>query len=188
MWCLTTESSLVLESGLEYELARSLDREPTVVWLVAQPARLTFDDGTSHVPDLLAEHADGRVVIWDARPEHRQDERFQQAAELTRRACAQVGWEYAVHAGLSPARRLNLLWLTVFRNRPKWPHHDAQRELLAHAHEGVTVGDVLASDAGDGHLTAAMWHLMWTGELVVDLDVPITATTLVTVGGARADG
>ncbi|MFE4463760.1 TnsA-like heteromeric transposase endonuclease subunit [Oerskovia sp. NPDC056781] len=187
MWCLTTGSFLVLESGLEYELARSLDRESSIVWLVAQPVLLAFGNGERHVPDLLAEHADGRVVVWDARPADQQDEQFRRKAELTREACSQVGWEYAIYAGSSPAGQLNLQWLTAFRSRPTWPHHNERDHLLARARDGVTVGDIIRSDSGDGHLTATMWHLLWTRELVVDLDVPITFATLVTLVGVRVD-
>lgn len=183
----TTDGLVVLESGLEYELARSLDRDPSVTWLVAQPVIITFDDGAAHIPDLLAEHRDGRVVVWDVRPGERQDERFQRTAKRTAQACSEVGWGYEVHAGFAPARHLNLLWLGVFRARPSWPHAESRRELLGLARGGATVGDVLSHDAGDGHLTALMWHLIWSGELLVDLDQAINAATILTLTRAEVD-
>lgn len=187
MWSATTEGYIVLESGLEFELARSLDRDPSVAWLVAQPVSVTFDDGAVHVPDLLVEHWDGRVVVWDVRPRERQDERFQRTAELTAQACREVDWGYEVHAGFAPARRLNLLWLGVFRSSPSWPNTESRRELLGLARGGATVADALAHDAGDGHLTALMWHLIWSGELVVDLDQAINAATVLAFAGAETD-
>ncbi|MCC2321270.1 TnsA-like heteromeric transposase endonuclease subunit [Cellulomonas xiejunii] len=187
MWSATTGDYIVLESGLEYELARSLDRDPSVAWLVAQPVAFTFDDSAVHVPDLLVEHWDGRVVVWDVRPQERQDERFHRMVELTAQACREVGWGSEVHTGFAPARRLNLLWLGVFRAPPNWPHAENRRQLLALAGGGTTVADVLAHDAGDGHLTALVWHLIWTGELVVDLDHAISAVTVLTLAKAETD-
>ena len=188
MWSATTGDYVVLESGLEYELARSLDRDPSVAWIVSQPVAVTFDDGAVHVPDLLAEHRDGRVVVWDVRPQERQDKRFNRAAELTAHACGEVGWEYRVHAEFSPPRHLNLMWLAVFRAAPKWPHTESRRQLVGLARERATIADVLAQDAGDGHLTALMWHLIWTGDLLVDLDQVINAATVLACAEAGIDG
>lgn len=181
MACQTTGTFLILESGLEHELARELDRDPSVVWIAAQPALITFADGARHVPDLVAEHADGRVVIWDARPADRRGEDFYRTADLTREACHAVGWEYELFDTAATTRRLNLVWLTCFRRRPEWPHHAAKVRLLERAAEIVTIGELMALDEGDGHLIATMWHLLWTGDLVVDLDERITLSSEVSL-------
>ncbi|MEN5073110.1 TnsA-like heteromeric transposase endonuclease subunit [Isoptericola cucumis] len=186
MHCQTTGSSLVLESGLEYELARELDRDPSVAWIVAQPMLITFADGTRHVPDIACEHADGRVVVWDARPSDRRDEGFMRQARLTEEACTDVGWEYALYDSAEDARRLNMLWLACFRHQPAWPHHAARMRLQKAGRRSATVGELMALDAGDGQTTATMWHLLWTGSLTVDLDARITADTAVRLrGGPR---
>lgn len=177
MMCQTTGTFLMLDSGLEYELARVLDRDPSVVWLTAQPLQLAFNGGPRHTPDLLAEHADGRVVVWDARPVEKRDEAFERVADLTAQACAAVGWEYAVFDSPEAAEQLNTLWLRNFRHAPGWPHHDLEIQLLRSASTPVTVGELIQSDEGDGHLAALMWHLLWTGELVTDLSRRITADT-----------
>ncbi len=183
MSCQTTGSTLILESGLEYELARELDRDRSVVWIVAQPAMITFADGSRHVPDLACEHADGRVVVWDARPTERRDEKFLRTAKLTEQACAEVSWEYALYDTAHDARRLNVLWLASFRHEPQWPHHAAHMQLATTCANDVTVGELMELDDGDGHTIALMWHLLWTGELVVDLDERITAGTVVRYRG-----
>ncbi|MFI2294956.1 TnsA-like heteromeric transposase endonuclease subunit [Isoptericola sp. NPDC019571] len=183
MHCQTTASPLVLESGLEYELARELDRDPSVVWIVAQPMLMTFSDGTRHVPDIACEHADGRVVVWDARPSDRRDERFMRQASLTEEACTDVGWEYALYNAAEDARRLNMLWLACFRHEPAWPHHTARMRLQKACRRSATVGELMALDDGDGQTIAMMWHLLWTGGLTVDLDDRITADTAVRLGG-----
>lgn len=179
MACQTTGTVLVLESGLEHELARELDRDPSVAWIVAQPAMLRFEGEPGHVPDLLAEHEDGRVVVWDARPHEKRGAEFLRAAVLTEQACLAVGWEYALFDTAATARRLNLIWLANYRHRPGWPHHAAKCHLLERAVATVTIQELMELDEGDGQLIALLWHLLWTGELVVDLDEQITGTSLV---------
>ena len=35
---------------------------------------------------------------------------------------------------------------------------------------GASVGDVIAADDDRGFLTSAMWHLVWSGEIEMDLN------------------
>lgn len=182
MACQTTGTTLLIESSLEYEAARRLDRDPDVEWIVAQPVRIEFDDGSKHVVDLLAEHGDGTVVLWDVRPDDRQDEEFHRIVALTRSACAAVGWGYDVFGTQPTARRLNMLWLASHRRLPRWPHSQVTRHVANAVRAGAKVGDVLALDDGDGHTIAMLWHLVWTGYLIVDLDVPITGDSPITLG------
>lgn len=180
----TTGDFLLLESGLEYELARWLDCDPDVIWLVAQPFLLEFDGGRRHTPDLLAEHADGRVVVWDARPVEKRDEKFNQVTDLTASVCESVGWEFAAFDSPETTEQLNLLWLRNYRHAPGWPHTDLRRNLIRRAATPISVGELISSDLGDGHLTALIWHLLWTGDLVIDLSQRITPETLVTASEA----
>ena len=175
----TTGGAVGLESGLEHDLLRVLDRRSDVVWLVEQPARLRFARRRNgrpvrHVPDLLAEHDDGRVVVWDARPASRQDEPFRVKAELTAEACAAVGWGYEVFSGLSAMERVNLLWVDAARQAPAWAPAASLglRDFLTTADR--TLGEVRDHDSGAGHLVATLWHLIWCGIIDCDLTVPIT--------------
>jgi len=168
-----------VESGLEHDLVRFLDRRSDVVWLVEQPVRLRFvrrrnGRPVRHVPDLLAEHDDGRVVVWDARPPGRQDDLFHLKAELTAEACAAVGWGYEVFSGLSPVERVNLLWVDAAREAPAWaPAGSLELQDFLTAADR-TLGEVLDHDPGAGHLTSTLWHLIWCGTVDCDLTVPIT--------------
>jgi hypothetical protein len=38
--------------------------------------------------------------------------------------------------------------------------------------DGGSVGDVIAADDDRGFLTSAMWHLVWSGEIEMDLNAP----------------
>lgn len=178
----TTDAHLHLESGLEHDLLRELDRRPDVVWLVPQPCRLQLPlqrrrRRLAHVPDLLSLTADGQVTVWDARARTRQDAEFTLRADHTRRACAVVGWRYEVFTGLPPVRRLNLLWLHAYRQPMPW--YEESLQLLADpaSRRPATIGDVLAADDGSRELMAALWHGIWSGRISCDLDAAFRAAT-----------
>jgi len=188
----TTRRTIRLESGLEHDLLRALDRQHDVVWLAAQPTRLTFPVKRKgrpirHVPDLLSQATNRSVTIWDARAAARQDEKFKLKAALTAGACEHVGWSYRVFAGYSNVLRANLMWLQAYRRAQPW-YEPAGEVLSALLAGGTTsVGGVLAADAGSGHLISAMWHYLWRGDIDCELGVPITPATVLTAGQAEAD-
>ncbi len=188
----TTRRTIRLESGLEHDLLRALDRQHDVVWLAAQPTRLTFPVKRKgrpirHVPDLLSQATNRSVTIWDARAAARQDEKFKLKAALTAGACEHVGWSYRVFAGYSNVLRANLMWLQAYRRAQPW--YEPARAVLTALLAGDTtsVGAVLAADAGSGHLISAMWHYLWRGDIDCELGVPITPATVLTAGQAEAD-
>ncbi|WP_265442517.1 TnsA-like heteromeric transposase endonuclease subunit [Flexivirga meconopsidis] len=180
-----TGSMLRLESGLEHSLFRVLDRDPGVAWLVAQPVRLSLSPEVGrwqHVPDLLALMTSGEVVLWDARPRERVDEALTRAVALTADACREVEWSHRVFHGQSASEGLNTLWLHGFRHDKPWHEQWADRlvDVVQHAEDPVTVADVLATDDGSGEAVSTFWHLVWSGELVMDLSAPIGPDTTVT--------
>lgn len=183
-YSVTTGTHLHVESGLEHDLVRELDRQQDVTWLVAQPCRLRLPAKRrgrrlEHVPDLLTRHEDGTVRLWDARPAERHDDDFTLKARLTADGCASVGWHHEVFTGLAPVRRTNLMWLHAYRRPMPW--YAGSLQLL---HEslvaGSTIGDILRIDAGAGHVVSAMWHGIWSGQLTCDLDQPFTRATQIT--------
>jgi hypothetical protein len=187
----TTGGVLWLESGLEHDLARWVDRRADIDWIVAQPAMLHFPvsgrrRAITHTPDLLTSHVDGAVTLWDVRPDSRQDELFARKAELTRVECERVGWRYEIFAGLPTAVRMNLLWLAGYRRSMPW-HEERTATINAQmATDSITVGELLASDDGSGEIISTMWHLIWAGHLVCDLTEPLRGGTALR-RGARQD-
>lgn len=177
----TLDGPIHLESGLEHDLVRELDRDPDVQWMVSQPVRLGLKtaNGRSrvHTPDLLVLGRESAVTIWDVRPVERHDEKFVENRDLTEAACVEVGWGYRVYGGASPVRRDNVRWLTAYRREMPW-YPNARDELLGICREpDATVGAVLKADRGAGHLVSAMWHYAWTGAVAIDLDQPIGRST-----------
>jgi len=184
-YSMTNRDHISLESGLEHDLLRKVDREPGVLRIVAQPFRLSWlavpplNAPKRHTPDLLTVHVDGEVTVWDARAADDIDEDFRMKAELTRRACLAVGWNYQLFLGLEEVERLNFLWLHGYRRRPEWAASFEDRICSEATIDGATLGDLFSLDAGTGELISTVWHLVWRGDILVDLLSPITHQTRV---------
>jgi hypothetical protein len=182
-YSVTNGGVLHLESGLEHDLLRRVDRDPRVAHIVAQPFRLSWraEAPNRHTPDLLSVNVDGSVVAWDARSPDQQDADFTLKRSITSSACTAVGWRYEVFGGLEPVERLNLMWLHGFRRRPSWAasHESRIRDIVGA--EGATFCELLSADEGSGELKSTMWHLVWTGALEVDTCARWSEHTLVSL-------
>lgn len=183
-YSVTTGTHLHLESGLEHDLVRELDRRPDVSWLVAQPCKLILPAKRrgrrlEHTPDLLSHHEDGEVRLWDARPSARQDQDFRLKVRLTEEACAEVGWRHEVFAGMAQVRRINLMWLHAYRLPRPW--YSASLRLIREYVEEGMIAEVLELDAGGGHVVSAMWHGIWSGQIEADLELPFRRSTRIVV-------
>lgn len=186
----TTGGHLRLESGLEHDLVRELDRHLDVNWLVAQPCSLRLaarrrGRRLEHTPDLLVRHDDGTIRLWDARPAVRQDDDFTLKVRLTKDACAEVGWEHEVFSGWSRVRRVNLMWIHAYRRPMPW-YAGSLRLIREYLEGDGTIGDVLGLDAGGGHVISAMWHGIWSGQIECDLDRPLKRKTRIVIHDAAA--
>lgn len=185
-YSVTMRDHLELESGLEHDLLRSLDRLPEVVALVPQPCQLASTGSTKvrNTPDLLSLDDTGAVTLWNARPEQRMNEQFRVQVAMVEAACATVGWRHEVFAGLGRTKRLNLLWLHGYRRRPLWYEQVAGEIATAAAREAATLGSLFRLDSGNGEVVAMVWHMVWSGELVADLSQQLTVETPVRAGSA----
>lgn len=179
-------STLRLESGLEHDLLRVVDRSPETTWIVTQPVRLKWRQGRSqrsHVPDMLTTDARGGVTLWDARPQERMDERFHTAAEVAGTFARLAGWQYRCFSGLEEQQRLNLMWLHGYRLvRPWYPQRTAEILTgLAERRGTAQLGDLLGLDDGSGEVTSTVWHLVYTGRLALDETSPMLSTSRVSL-------
>ncbi|WP_084349473.1 TnsA-like heteromeric transposase endonuclease subunit [Janibacter limosus] len=176
----TVRGHVRLESGLEHDLLRDLDRDPDVTWLVPQPARLRARADRSknpgQVPDLLSLTTEGAVTLWAVRPAAKQDEAFWGQVREAEGACAEFGWSHRVFSGMSVTRRSNLMWLDGYRRLMPW-YEESLRTLISEAGDDFTLGKVVEVDAGGGHMVSAVWHAVRQGVVECDLDEPFSATT-----------
>lgn len=163
---------------------RLLDRDPAVSWLVAQPCEVSWprpDTATrrKHIPDLLTVDREHRVTVWDVKnPDGAQSAGFVDDSLVTQLSCEKRGWSYQVFTGLEFVHRHNLLWLQPYRRRPAWTTR-YEDGLLATVARGVALGQLIRDD-DDAERLAVMWHLIWSGRLVVNLSERLTAETVVT--------
>ncbi|WP_300599064.1 TnsA-like heteromeric transposase endonuclease subunit [uncultured Nocardioides sp.] len=174
----TTQQHVVLESGLEHDLLRVLDRDPRTAWITTQPCRIEWLDAgrpaARHVPDLLSVDVDGQVTLWDVRPEHAaRTVEFVALMAATSAAAADVGLSFSVFSGISDVHRFNLLWLHGYRHRPGWADR-WEEQLIERASSGARLGDLVQED---DQQAALVWHLIWSGRLVVDLSSRLDPTT-----------
>ena len=180
----TVDTYIELESGLEHDLLRVLDRNRSVAWIVSQPFRLSWADrgrrGTRrHTPDLLSADVDGNVTVWDVKnPEAASSPKFTYIRDVSRFACRAQGWRYEVFTGLEAVHRHNLLWLHAYRRRPPWTS-EYEDDLASACAEGIPLGNLVRNSL-DGQRLAVLWHLICTGRLVVDLSEHLTSRTVVT--------
>lgn len=184
-YSMTNAGVVHLESGLEHDLVRRLDRDSTITHIVSQPLRLswTAPEPGRHTPDLLTSHDDGAVTVWDVRAVDEQDDDFRRKSAVTRKACSAVDWRYEVFTGLGHNERLNLMWLNGFRGRSAWTDRFEDEIRRDASSRDATIGTLFARDDGTGEVKSAVWHLLWSGVLHADLDTRWTLHTAVAVCG-----
>jgi hypothetical protein len=172
-WSSTTESHVGYESWLERDHVMLLDADPEVVGIASQPFRLVFDiEGrtVSHIPDFFVRFDGGGACVVDVRPAHRVGAVDKVKFDATREFCGLVpDWSFRLVHEPDPVLVGNVRWLSGFRH-PRHRGGPWTSELTAAFAEpraliaGVeAVGDPIA-------VLPVLYHLMWSGELVADLD------------------
>lgn len=171
-----------------------LDRESAVTGLAGRPARFVWRDETdgrvhSWVPQVFARYADGTGLFADCPSGPASGgARAQRAGVVLEAACARVGWAYrrlepppAVVAG-------NLRWLAGYRH----PRYRRTPGLQAAVAEAFAVPRPLfegAASVGDPlQVLPAIYHALWSGQLVTGLDEPLHGGSLVGVPAGGGPG
>jgi hypothetical protein len=186
-WSATDGHHVGYESWLERDHVMLLDFDPTVVGIASQPFWLSwFDqDGTvrSHAPDYFARRADGYAAVVDCRPIERRKPRDVAAFEATRRACELLGWEYRLVGAADPIVVRNVRWLAGCRHPRHSTPASSEPSLEAHLAAFVEPAPLMATAESIGDPIAVLpvlYHLLWRGELVTDLSVPLHEASMVT--------
>ncbi|MGW3042728.1 TnsA-like heteromeric transposase endonuclease subunit [Kitasatospora sp. NPDC001159] len=173
------------ESWLERDRLILLDREPEVVGIASQPFWLRWHDGLRqrrHAPDYFVRLADGRGRVVDVRASDRIERADAEAFAATERACRAVGWEFVRVGEPEPVFMENVRWLSRYRRR-RCSNPDVAARLLDVFAGGAPL-QARAARAGDPLVVLpVLFHLLWHGHLVADLEsAPLSSTTLVGVG------
>ncbi|MFE9397002.1 TnsA-like heteromeric transposase endonuclease subunit [Streptomyces flavidovirens] len=95
-WSVTTRQHVGFESWQERDRLLLMDFDPAVAGIASQPFWLHWHDGERerrHAPDYFVRRADGSAVVVDVRADDRIEPKDAEAFEVTRPACAQIGWD-----------------------------------------------------------------------------------------------
>nr|WP_272923979.1 TnsA-like heteromeric transposase endonuclease subunit [Streptomyces sp. SID3343] len=177
-WSSTMRDHVIYESRLE--LARLLfdDFDPIVRRILAQPFLLKANvDGKlrKHIPDYLLITGNGPVVV-DVKPRYRvakPEVAFTFA--WTRREVEARGWQYVIWSEPAPAELENVRLLAGCRR--DWLFDNALLdEIRAMEMDGRVLGGVAEElpERDPELVRSAVLHLLWHGELVTDLNTPLS--------------
>jgi hypothetical protein len=184
-WSATDEALLWYESRLELAVLRMLDFDPQVIGIAVQPFRLRGPGigRPGHVPDALVQTRGGTRRVIDVSDSGRVSDPARERVHVaTRSAMDIIGWEYAVTGAPPMVLGANIRWLAGYR-RPL-PEVDAWSETIVEACSRPRTIKHLERQLGpDPRVRPALFHLLWAGELLADLSLPLSGQTVVTRAG-----
>jgi hypothetical protein len=187
-WSATMGRHVGFESWLERDHAMLLDFDPAIVGIASQPFWLSWRDeagaSVSHCPDFFVRRADGSAVVVDCRPVDRRPEKDVAKFDATAAICTDLGWGYDLVGATEPVLTANVRWLAGYRH-PRHGATDVAAALRAVFAKSMSLVDG-ASVVGDPiAVLPTLFHLLWCGEMVCDLTVPLHAGIDVRVGAGR---
>ena len=166
----------------------ALDFDPSVAAIASQPFWLYWGTPESrpiaHAPDYFVRRGDGSALVIDCRPLERRPERDAAKFAATEVACQVLGWDYRLVGEDDPVVVRNLRWLSGYRHS-----RHAVPSVCAPLREVFAVGSGLMAGAeavGDPiAVLPVLFHLLWCGQLSVDLTVALhEAPAVTTASGA----
>lgn len=181
-WSTTCGRHLDYESYLESRWLLIYDRDPNVIGISTQPFRIECLDPRGswrHTPDIFLRYADGTGTVVDVKPERYVDADVREQSDRTSDVCTEVGWTYAHVTEPDPQHLANVEWLSAYRRCT--PDVDLRDRILHLTQRPVTLAELSAA-ISQPDATAAVGHLLWTGELDTDLNQRISSGTYVHSG------
>jgi hypothetical protein len=170
-WLATTGGHVGYESWLERDHVMALDFDRAVTGVSSQPFTLSWGGRgrrVSHTPDFFARLADGSGVVVDVRPADRVGPADAVKFEATAAACAVVGnWSFRLVHELEPVLAANVRWLSGYRH----PGLGAALRRVFAGGGALLAGVSQVADPLQG--LPVLFHLLWRGDLVTDMSVPL---------------
>lgn len=180
-WSSTERDLVPYESRLELSRAAIADFDVTVRHILAQPFLLTaVVDGVQrrHVPDYLLFRATGVTVVAVKPARKLADPRVAYALRWVREVVEDAGWQFEVFTEPPEAYIANVKFLAGYR-RSDAIHPGALAHLRAQHLDGVNFGAAVRdSQIAPPRARAALLHMLWRQELVVDMCAPLSAATI----------
>jgi hypothetical protein len=170
------------ESRLELDRLLLADFDPKLEDIREQPFQVTIclPDGTKarHIPDFfISRYGTPPTLVNVKPPEWAEDHGLVRRFSALSQLCAEQGWAYETWTGAPKPCTANLRWLAAFRRRSVIPAGDDElREVRELVLPGSTIGGVeqLARLTGVSEPRALVGHLIWIGQLRVNLDVVLS--------------
>ncbi|MDR3657528.1 MAG: TnsA-like heteromeric transposase endonuclease subunit [Mycobacterium sp.] len=184
-WFSRSHSRVNHESLFEKTALRVLDFRGDVVQVSSNPLWLLWakESGPQrHAPDYFGRCRDGSALVVDVKPQQRftDEDRIQHAR--TREVCDELGWRYEEFTTIDPVVDRNLRLLAGY-NRPHFAFDSADAQVamtaLSAADNGQTrLADLLDAVCGatgidDATGLCGIYHMVWFGQLRVDLTHPL---------------
>jgi hypothetical protein len=124
-------------------------------------------------------------VVVDCRPVERRPARDLAKFDATRQACGLLGWEYRLVGAAEAILVRNVRWLAGYRHPRYSASGSSEPSLEAHLVAFAVSAPLMATAESVGDPIAVLpvpYHLLWRGELVTDLSVPLHEASMVTRG------
>jgi hypothetical protein len=162
---------------VEYMALMTLDYRGNTAAVVAQPMRIAFCDGTTHVPDYFGLGPSGEQTVYDVRPEELVDDKFLAQARNTLEVCDRVGWRYEILIGHSRTVTQNLEFVAQFRHMRYAPDDVEFEWILSQVDDGTTLGALRTVLEGYPSALQAAFHLMWQRQINFDMSISLNWST-----------
>lgn len=185
-WFSGSRSRVNFESLFEKTALRVLDFRGDVARVSSNPFWLLWPKGAGpkrHAPDFFARLTNGSVLVVDVKPEGRITDNDRAQHSLTRDVCTQLGWKYEQFTTIDPATDRNLRLLAGY-SRPQYAFDAVATQVTIAAVSSTASGrlrladllDAVCRNLGfyDATALCGIYHMIWSGQLHVDLAYPLT--------------
>lgn len=187
------------ESTLERDLMELVRFNRNVSSFLPQPLKIEYKgvagESRSYTPDGLITFQDStstpQPILYEVKYRANFREQWRSLLPKFRAAksyCAQRGWRFEVYTEreIRTAYLDNVKFLWPFRNREPGPLQLAQVVGAFESCNEISVSSLLRMLAPDprqrGELIPALWHLIATGAVCCDLNMPLSMTTMLAIG------
>ncbi|MFV8047970.1 TnsA-like heteromeric transposase endonuclease subunit [Mycobacterium sp. 48b] len=185
-WCATEGAHVGYESRLELSRLMVADFDPDAKHIASQPFQLKASIGgesLKRVPDyLVCTDAVPLVIDVTRRVSLTKPDKVR-LFEMTRKVVEARGWRYEVATEQPRVEYMNIRFLSGYRRH--WQFRAEVVEGIRHAAQevtGATIGDLASSVSFPKPIALpALFHLLWTHELSVDISQKLSSSTTVTV-------
>lgn len=192
-WCSATGKLVNCESFLASCVLLGYEYSGQLVGAASEPLLLHEHQRNGsvkeHYLDFFLRMRDGRAILVDvSRAETVDDPKRASGFELARRAAEQVpGWSHRVETEPEPVFLANLRALAGFRRQP-FGFEMVAPALLDACRQPTTFGQLVCAAEPKVLARPAILHLLWQRRLQVDMALPLSEQTVVSVAAGDDDG